>query len=174
MKAYDPGVAALCAEVFGDLPWRYHKPADRPADDRAHLGHWDPATAPHFRWRQVPVPAKARLSFDCAAGQCEWEFDTALNDARRLADFLDQVQTGFFSDGRAIFTSSRVQLSPAEKLPTGEPVPADAGEWIITFDGSAPAADALRGRIIKGAAVAAKLAAKPDESTPIQRIVRQN
>jgi hypothetical protein len=167
-------VAALCTEVFGDLPWRYRKPADRPAKGRAHLGDWDPAAAPRFHWRKVPVPAKARISFDCAVGQCEWEFDAAANEASRLADFLDQVQAGFFSDGQASFTPSRVQLSPAEKLPSGEPVPSGAGDWTITFDESALAENALRARIIKGAAVGAELSVAPGQPVPIQRMVRRN
>ncbi|MDB6131914.1 MAG: hypothetical protein JWM59_157 [Verrucomicrobiales bacterium] len=51
LKEYDPELAALCQEVFGDKEWRYQKPADRPEKDREHLNGYDPATAPTFRWR---------------------------------------------------------------------------------------------------------------------------
>ncbi|MCP5548085.1 MAG: hypothetical protein H7A50_12010 [Akkermansiaceae bacterium] len=51
LKEYDPALAALCEKVFGDGPWRYQKPMDRPADDRSHLAGFDPEKAPEFRWR---------------------------------------------------------------------------------------------------------------------------
>jgi hypothetical protein len=50
LKAYDPALAALCEEVFGDIPWRYVKPADRTPEDRAHLAGV-PADPPRFEWR---------------------------------------------------------------------------------------------------------------------------
>ena len=54
VKEYDPKLAKLCAEVFGDHPWRWRKPADRPASERAHLAGFDPARSPRFRWRESP------------------------------------------------------------------------------------------------------------------------
>lgn len=53
LKAYDPALAALCAEVFGDGSWRYKKPQDRPAEQRAHLVGYDPIQAPTFHWRDA-------------------------------------------------------------------------------------------------------------------------
>lgn len=50
LKAYDPALAALVAEVFGDGPWRYRKPADRPEAGRAHLVGLDPARLGRFSW----------------------------------------------------------------------------------------------------------------------------
>ncbi len=52
LKAYDPALAVLCAEVFGDHPWRYQKPWSRPAEEREHLTGFDPMKAPQFLWRQ--------------------------------------------------------------------------------------------------------------------------
>ena len=52
LKDYDPGLAALCAEVFGTNEWRYKKPKDRSAQDRKHLVGFDSSTAPRFRWRE--------------------------------------------------------------------------------------------------------------------------
>jgi len=49
--AYDPELAALCREVFGEKEWTYLKPELRPASERAHLKDWDPAKAPVFHWR---------------------------------------------------------------------------------------------------------------------------
>lgn len=48
---YDPNLAKLCQEIFGQGPWRYRKPMDRDPADRAHLAGYDPNTAPRFQWR---------------------------------------------------------------------------------------------------------------------------
>lgn len=58
LKEYDPKVAALCAEVFGDKPWRYLRPSKRPEADRAHLKGLPEGHVATFRWR-VEEPAKA-------------------------------------------------------------------------------------------------------------------
>ncbi len=50
LKPYDPDVVKLLVEVFGDTPWRYTKPARRPAAEREHLAGFDPAKAGHFAW----------------------------------------------------------------------------------------------------------------------------
>jgi hypothetical protein len=44
---YDPGLAAICREVFGDTKLNYTKPATRLT---GHLRGYDPAKAPTFRW----------------------------------------------------------------------------------------------------------------------------
>jgi dipeptidyl-peptidase-4 len=44
---YDPGLADLCREVFGDTELKYTKPATRLKD---HLEGYDPKTAPRFVW----------------------------------------------------------------------------------------------------------------------------
>lgn len=59
LKAYDPEMAGLLAEVFGDGPWRYRKPSRRPAEERAHLAGFDVRKAPGFVWpKQVPALEK--------------------------------------------------------------------------------------------------------------------
>lgn len=47
---YDPALAALLREVFGDSPWRYQKISARSPEDRAHLAGFDPASRPRFDW----------------------------------------------------------------------------------------------------------------------------
>jgi hypothetical protein len=47
LKAYDPGLAKMCEEVFGDTELVYTKPATRL---NGHLQGYDPATAPKFSW----------------------------------------------------------------------------------------------------------------------------
>lgn len=43
LQAYDPGLAALCAEIFAGTDWTYLRPAERAVA-------WDPARLPEFRW----------------------------------------------------------------------------------------------------------------------------
>ena len=54
---YDPRLAALCREVFGDTAFRYTKPATRLT---GHLAGYDPSAAPRFTWPERLE--KARLA----------------------------------------------------------------------------------------------------------------
>ena len=58
LKQYDPEVAKLCAEVFGDEPWRYVRPDQR--KDKAHLAGYDPARAPVFQWEPELLDARTK------------------------------------------------------------------------------------------------------------------
>ena len=55
---YDPGLAALCREVFGDTELRYSKPATRLT---GHLENYDPVKAPKFSWPQRLKHASAEI-----------------------------------------------------------------------------------------------------------------
>ncbi len=57
LRTYDPRLAALCAEVYGDLEWRYVPPSER--DRLEHFEGFDRATAPKFVW-----PEEKRRAFD--------------------------------------------------------------------------------------------------------------
>lgn len=46
---YDPGLAAICKEVFGDTELVYTKPATRL---HGHMAGYDPTKAPAFEWPQ--------------------------------------------------------------------------------------------------------------------------
>ena len=48
LKEYDPAIAKLVAEVFGDKPWKYVRPSLR--KQRGHLKGYDPSRAPTFSW----------------------------------------------------------------------------------------------------------------------------
>jgi hypothetical protein len=58
LHEYDPGLAALMAEVFGDRGWRYVPPVSRPQP--AHLQGLDRAAAPRFVWPAQVLEAFAR------------------------------------------------------------------------------------------------------------------
>jgi hypothetical protein len=57
LKEYDPEIAKLCKDVFGEGTWRYQKPSDRPEDQRSHLADFDPSKAPTFKWRNDSADA---------------------------------------------------------------------------------------------------------------------
>ena len=69
---YDPGLAALCREVFGDTVLKYTKPATRL---HGHLEGYDPSSAPTFVWpgrldqarKKIRAVAQARSSAAAAA-----------------------------------------------------------------------------------------------------------
>lgn len=50
LKEYDPGLAKLIEEVFGDKEWRYVNPRDRA--EKEHLEGYDFTNQPTFYWRQ--------------------------------------------------------------------------------------------------------------------------
>jgi hypothetical protein len=47
LRQYDPGLAAICEEVFGETELVYTKPATRL---HGHLAGYDPSKAPTFKW----------------------------------------------------------------------------------------------------------------------------
>jgi hypothetical protein len=55
---YDPALAALCREVFGDTVIRYTKPATRLT---GHLKGYDPRAAPEFKWPKRLAKARAEI-----------------------------------------------------------------------------------------------------------------
>lgn len=55
---YDPALAALCKEVFGETELRYSKPATRLT---GHLEGYDPAQAPKFSWPERLLKVKQEI-----------------------------------------------------------------------------------------------------------------
>ncbi len=56
--AYDPGLAAMCREVFADTEIKYTKPATRL---HGHLAGYDPSKAPAFVWPERLNEVKAAI-----------------------------------------------------------------------------------------------------------------
>jgi cyclophilin family peptidyl-prolyl cis-trans isomerase len=98
LEEYDPALAALCTEVFGKGEWRYRRPRDRDPHERTHLASFDPATAPHFKWRVHPSTEKPRVQIDTAIGSITVELD-AVRAPETTKNFLRYVLEGFYSDG---------------------------------------------------------------------------
>lgn len=55
---YDPGLAELCREIFGDTELKYTKPATRLT---GHMEGYDPADAPEFVWPDRLQEAKREI-----------------------------------------------------------------------------------------------------------------
>ncbi len=74
---YDPGLAALCREVFGDTALKYSKPATRLT---GHMAGYDPVQAPKFVWPDRLLKAKAEIRAHAVArdkaANGENKFDT--------------------------------------------------------------------------------------------------
>lgn len=58
LKTYDPRLAAMCEEVFGDTEFRYTKPATRLT---GHLAGYDPSMAPQFKFPPRLDEAKKQI-----------------------------------------------------------------------------------------------------------------
>ena len=58
LLAYDPGLAAMCREVFGDTVLKYTKPATRLT---GHMEGYDPAQAPTFVWPERLKKAQTEI-----------------------------------------------------------------------------------------------------------------
>jgi cyclophilin family peptidyl-prolyl cis-trans isomerase len=98
LKEYDPDLAALCAEVFGEGAWRYRKPQIRGPEDSAHLASFDWSAAPRFRWREYPLTDEPRVQIDTALGSITVELD-AVRAPVSTENFLRYVLEGFYSGG---------------------------------------------------------------------------
>jgi cyclophilin family peptidyl-prolyl cis-trans isomerase len=114
LKEYDPQLAALCAQVFGDGDWRYQKPQERRADGRAHLASFDPATAPTFRWREHPLTDAPQVQLDTALGSITVELD-AVRAPATTKNFLHYVLEGFYSDGE-FFRTVTAENQPDDEV----------------------------------------------------------
>ncbi len=74
---YDPGLAALCREVFGETELHYTKPTTRLT---GHMAGYDPSKAPKFAW---PEPLQAARQLIQAKAQ---KRDAEANGAREIRD----------------------------------------------------------------------------------------
>jgi cyclophilin family peptidyl-prolyl cis-trans isomerase len=99
LKEYDPALAKLCQEVFGDGAWRYRRPALRDPADRRHLVGYDPEKLPRFGWRETPLGDKPRATIQTSLGDFDVELDVgAGREATSL--FLKIALDGGYHSGR--------------------------------------------------------------------------
>ena len=199
LTRHDPTLAALCRGVFGDKPWRYARPAARPAAETAHLRGYDPSRLPRFRWREAPLTPRPRVLVQTSEGDMELELET---DAAREAVslFLAVALAGGYHGARLQADSAGARASPlasrlegvalpgkGRELPASSLRPGSAavamvrgapGDFLITGDTAAAEAPGLApvGRIVKGAETAGKImravAAGPGRGVDIRRVIR--
>jgi peptidyl-prolyl cis-trans isomerase A (cyclophilin A) len=126
LKEYDPELAALCGEVFGEISWRYVKPMNRPVAEREHLAGFDPAKSPRFRWRQTAMTERPRVQLETTLGEIEVEL-FAKEAPITVTNFLRYVLEGFYRDGRFFRTVTmenqptnivKIQVIQAEGVPS--------------------------------------------------------
>jgi cyclophilin family peptidyl-prolyl cis-trans isomerase len=98
LKEYDPPLAELCAEIFGDNAWRYVKPSLREPADRAHLAGFDRSKAPRFEWREEAVPDEPVVLIQTELGDIKLKLD-ARRAPKTVKNFLHYVHHGFYNDG---------------------------------------------------------------------------
>jgi cyclophilin family peptidyl-prolyl cis-trans isomerase len=122
LKEYDPALAKLCQEVFGDGEWRYKRPAERKPDDRKHLSGYDPKTLPRFGWREAPLGDKPRATIQTALGDFDVELDPkAAPEAASV--FLKIALEGGYHSGR-FQAAVRDPKNPASGSVSGTTSPA--------------------------------------------------
>lgn len=64
LRNYDPGLAAMCEEVFGDTKLVYTRPETRLT---GHLKGYDPTLAPKFEWPQRLSETRAAIKLEAKA-----------------------------------------------------------------------------------------------------------
>ena len=64
LKEYDPGLAEICREVFGETVLKYTRPETRLT---GHLAGYNPATAPTFVWPERLKEQKAKIRAEAEA-----------------------------------------------------------------------------------------------------------
>ncbi len=85
LKAYDPNLAALLTEVYGDTEWRY-----TPLIDRIHLPHlqgFDPRDAPTFQWPEALEKTYTQLKDPNVKGSDTW-INLRMYQPRELSHLL--------------------------------------------------------------------------------------
>ena len=122
IRSYDPRLAALLLEVFGDLDWRYVGPRQRVGD--AHLDGWDPSTSPSFAW-----PEAVTLAFDeherSRHHLARADGESRIDHLRRMAESGDAPS----------------QVALGWMLRTGDGVPANDVEAVIWYRKAAEQGD---------------------------------
>jgi hypothetical protein len=58
LKSYDPSLAKLVEEAFGDGPWRYVRPDMRTDLADSHLAGYEPGKGPRFQWEPELLEAR--------------------------------------------------------------------------------------------------------------------
>ncbi len=199
LKEYDKELAKLCEEVFGDKEWRYSKPKDRKAEDRAHLKAYDPKEVPTFRWRDSDLGDMPVLVVQTALGDFEVELD-AKSAKAAATNFVKVALDGGFHSGHfdrlsgggawatvsAEWKKKWAKELKLDKLPASEAVAVTDGAvalvrddtgvtGFVVFNGDKPDAGkadiVVVGKLTKGKEVVAKLMEQPADGGTLKKPV---
>ena len=145
IRAYDPRLAVLLEEVFGDLDWRYVGPTARRG--AAHLAGWDPAASPTFAW-----PDAVTAAFDeherSRHHLARSEGESRIDHLRRMAESGDassQVSLGWMlrrGDGVPVDDDQAV-LWYRKAAEQGDPDGLDSLGWMYETGRGVPQDDLL-------------------------------
>ncbi len=156
LKEYDPRVAALCEEVFGDGEWRYLKPAKR--KETPHLDGFDRQSAPSFQWPKEMITAyeahdaqERRFPKEDGESQIEWERRTA-----EAGHIENQVKLGWrHRDGRGVEASDELAVSWFRRAVANNDPPAmDHLAWMLREGKGCERDDAAAVQLFRRAAMA--------------------
>jgi hypothetical protein len=122
LREYDPGLASLCQEVFGDTALKYTRPQTRLTD---HLAGYDPEQAPEFAWpprlqeahKQIRAAAQAR---DRAANTREGR------ETRVIEGWQVHISRALLDDSERATTEHALKLMQAQLERIARIVPAGA------------------------------------------------
>lgn len=91
---YDPGLAALCREVFGDTELKYTKPTTRLT---GHMEGYDPSKAPTFVWPERLMKVKAEILADALARVKAAEAGSA-RESREISGWKVHINKALLTD----------------------------------------------------------------------------
>ncbi|MGE4179083.1 MAG: hypothetical protein AB7J34_04605 [Limisphaerales bacterium] len=122
---YDPGLAAMCREVFGDTVLKYTRPQTRVT---GHLAGWDPATSPKFEWPERLKQAKTRIRAAAEQRSAAAEGDSR-SETRVVAGWKVHVRRDLL-DRQPDATQRALELLEAQLREIIRGVPAGAVEQL--------------------------------------------
>ena len=119
---YDPGLAKLCREVFGETELVYTKPLTRLT---GHLAGYAPSEAPTFKWPAGGVEAKRKIREDAGKRGDEKTEESKSHETQTVEGWQVQVDRSLLSEpfeteGRTALRMLSNQLYEiAERFPAG-------------------------------------------------------
>lgn len=109
LSSYDPKLAALCLEVFGDTVLKYTKPQTRLT---GHLAGYDPAKSPPFVWPDRLLKARELIQREQQKLH-ERHTDANTHEPRLIAGWSVHIHSSLFHDAESLekaLNLLRVQL----------------------------------------------------------------
>jgi len=103
---YDPELAALCREVFGDTELKYTKPVTRL---NGHMVGYDPAKAPTFVWPERLQKVKGEIHAKAAA-RGKRAASTTASDLRDVSGWQLHIHQALLTTEREPATAKAIEL----------------------------------------------------------------